>query len=249
MPFLGTIINFFVIVIFSSLGAMVKKGIPERVNRAIFSAISICIVFLGISGVLEDTPAVPEGFIFSAGLTKFIVLILSLVIGTTIGEIIDIDKWVNRLGMTLEKKMVKKPDPSYEGGSFAKGFITITLTSCVGALAVNGAILDAVGKPDMLIAKSVIDAIACFVFATSLGIGCAFAAIPIFLYQGGITVIALLFSSVMPANTLSYLSAVGSLVLVLVGTNSLGATNVKTANMTPSLLMPFVLVPIIELFF
>ena len=249
MPFLGTIVNFFAILISSLLGALIKKGIPERINRAIFSAISICIVFLGISSALEDTPAVPDDFLFSAGLTKFIIVILSMVIGTAVGEMIDIDKWVCKLGSYLERKLVKNNNSEYTGSNFAKGFVTVTLTTCVGAMAVNGAILDAVGQPDLLIAKCVIDAISCFVFASTLGIGCAFGAFSVVLYQGGITLISLIFSAYMPADVLSYLSAVGSLILVLIGTNFLGATNVKTANMTPALLMPFIIVPIITLFY
>ena len=249
MPFLGTIVNFFTVVVFSILGALLKKGIPEKLNKAIFSAISVCIVILGISGALEEAPAVPDGFILSKGLVKFIILILSMVLGTVIGEIIDIDKWVCKLGAALERKFVKNADASQNGSNFAKGFITVTLTTCVGSLAINGAILDAVGQPDMLIAKSVIDAISCFVFASALGYGCAFGGISTLVYQGGIAILTIPFSTLIPADTLSYLSAIGSLILVLIGTNFLGATNVKTANMTPALLMPFLLVPLLHLFF
>lgn len=249
MAFLGTIINFLTISVFSILGALLKRGIPEKINRAVFAAVSVCVIYLGIDGALAETPAVPEGFILSAGLTKFVIMILSMVIGTAIGELIDIDKWVNRLGNKLESKFIKNPNPEYSSGNFAKGFITCSLTTCVGAMAVNGAILDGVGQPDILIAKAIIDAISCFVFATTLGIGCAFAAIPALIYQGGITLLSFFFSSVIPAATLSYLSATGSLIIILIGTNFLGATNVKTANMTPAVFMPLVLTPIFNLFF
>ena len=120
--------------------------------------------------------------------------------------------------------------------------------TCVGAMAVNGAIFDANGDPGILIAKSVIDAIACFVMATSLGIGCAFGAFPLLIYQGIITLFALLFSAVLPASSIYYLSVTGSLIIVLIGTNFLGATDVKTANMTPAVFIPLILVPILELF-
>ena len=120
--------------------------------------------------------------------------------------------------------------------------------TCVGAMAVNGAILDATGDPEVLIAKSVIDAIACFVMATSLGIGCAFSAFPMLIYQGMITLIALLFSAVIPAESIYYLSVTGSLIIVLIGTNFLGATNVKTANMTPAVFLPLIITPILNLF-
>lgn len=250
MPFLGTIVNFLAVAIAGTLGSLLKRGIPERINKAIFAAVSICIVFVGLDGAMSETPAVPESFILSAGLTKFIIIILSMTLGTAIGEIIDIDKWVNKLGNKLEDKLIKNSsEDSPERGNFAKGFITCTLTTCVGAMSVNGAILDGVGKPDMLIAKAIIDIISCFVFATTLGIGCAFSAVPLLLYQGGITLLSFFFSSLIPEATLSYLSATGSLILVLIGTNFLGATKVKTANMTPAVFMPLIITPIVNLFF
>jgi uncharacterized membrane protein YqgA involved in biofilm formation len=115
-------------------------------------------------------------------------------------------------------------------------------------MAVQGAILDGVGQPDILIAKSVLDAVSCFVFSSTLGIGCGFAAIPMLLYQGCITLLSLVFSNFIPAASLAYLSATGSLILVLIGLNGLGATKVRTANMTPAVFIPLLLVPIINLF-
>lgn len=260
MPFIGTLINFACILVFATLGSFVKCGIPERVNRAILCAVAICVVYIGIDGALEapaDGVTLPD-VIFNAGITKFVVVILSLTVGTMIGELIDIDKFVNKLGERLEKKFTsfgknKKAADAEESshpsqGNFAKGFIGCTIMTCVGAMAVNGAILDATGDPEVLIAKSVIDAIACFVMATSLGIGCAFSAFPMLIYQGMITLIALLFSAVIPAESIYYLSVTGSLIIVLIGTNFLGATNVKTANMTPAVFLPLIITPILNLF-
>lgn len=250
MPFIGTIINFICIVLFASLGALIKRAIPERVNRAVLGAIAICVLYLGIDGALES----PEGhlttFFDNAGLTKFIIMIVSLALGTAIGELIDIDKWVGRLGAKIEAKFVK--DEEHRGG-FAKGFVSCTLMTCVGAMAVYGSVLDATGDPSTLIAKSVIDAIACFVMASSLGFGCAFSAFAVLAYQGSITALALLaktafIGSAVFESSIYYLSTTGSLILVLIGTNFLGATNVKTANMTPAVFIPLILTPILSLF-
>ena len=268
MPFIGTIINFACITIFSFLGSLVGAKIPERINRGIFSAIAICVAFVGIEGALESPPEACTAFLFGdAFLTKFVIVILSMVIGTVIGEIIDIDKWVNKLGTSLERKLSSKSlrlsgetdgeaggiekeldASSYGTGNFAKGFVSCTIMTCVGAMAVNGAILDAVGDPGILIAKSVIDAISCFIMATSLGIGCAFSAIPMLVYQGIITAIALLMAEFIPEACIYYLSVTGSFIIVLIGTNFIGATNVKTANMTPAVFVPMILVPLFELF-
>ena len=247
MPFLGTLINAAVIVIFSLIGSLMKFGIPERISRSMFYAISVAVIYLGLDGAISTAaPDVPEGFFLNAGLTKFSVIILSLVIGTAIGEAIDIEKYIGKLGAVLEKRMpMAKSSPS---GSFAKGFIICTFTSCVGAMSVQGAILDGVGNADVLIAKSVLDAISCLVFASTLGIGCAFAAVPMIVYQGGITLLSLFVSDFIPTESLSYLSATGSLILVLIGTNLLGATKVKTSNMTPAIFVSLIFHPLINLF-
>jgi uncharacterized membrane protein YqgA involved in biofilm formation len=115
-------------------------------------------------------------------------------------------------------------------------------------MSVQGAILDGVGNADVLIAKSVLDAISCLVFASTLGIGCAFAAVPMIVYQGGITLLSLFVSDFIPTESLSYLSATGSLILVLIGTNLLGATKVKTSNMTPAIFVSLIFHPLINLF-
>lgn len=247
MPFVGTLINFACIIVFSFLGSLVGERIPERINRSVFHAIAVCVMFVGIEGALEAPNENCLTTLFdSASLTKFVIVILSMVIGTAVGELIDIDKWVNKLGAKLEKKLTK--NSVADDGVFARGFVSCTIMTCVGAMAVNGAILDANGEPDILIAKSVIDAISCFVMATSLGIGCAFSAFPMLIYQGAITALALIATSVIPAASIYYLAATGSLIIILIGTNFIGATSVKTANMTPAVFVPLILVPIFELF-
>jgi uncharacterized membrane protein YqgA involved in biofilm formation len=245
MPFIGTIINFAAVLIFSILGALLGRKIPDRVNRAVFKAVAVCVVYIGLDGALVPADGYLDIVFGDSGLTKFVIVIISLVLGTAIGSLIGIDKWVGKLGGILEKKLTKNEEAE---GSLAKGFVACTIMVCVGAMAVNGAILDASCDSSILIAKSVIDAVACFVMATSLGIGCAFGAFPLLIYQGLITLLALLFSAALPDSSIYYLSVTGSLIIVLIGTNFLGATEVKTANMTPAVFIPLILVPILELF-
>ena len=252
MPFLGTLINAAAIVLFSALGTLVKHGVPERINRAMLSAVAIAVIYVGMDGALLSPAGYLTTLFGDAGLTKFVIIIVSLAIGSAIGALIDIDKWVNRLGAALEKKFVKR-DGEGKSGSFAEGFISCTIMTCVGAMAVYGSILDAAGQPSTLIAKSVIDAIACFVMAASLGIGCALSAVPMVIYQGIITALTLVMQNAFAGSfvfdaCIYYLSAVGNLILVVIGLNFLGATNVKTANMTPAVFIPFILVPILNLF-
>nr|MBE6545193.1 DUF554 domain-containing protein [Oscillospiraceae bacterium] len=243
MPFLGTIVNFFVVLVCGTVGTLVKKGVPKKISDAIVSAMAICVIYIGIDGALESAPAVSDGLFLSAGLVKVLVMIISLALGALIGEIIDIDKWVNRLGDLLEKKFVKDG----ERGKFAKGFVSCSLLFCVGAMTVNGALQDAIGKPDILIAKSVIDGIMCFVMASTLGMGCAASSVFVLVYQGFLTLVGLFLSDMLPAASISYMSVTGSLIIILIGTNMLGATKVKTANLTPAIFLPAIVWPLISL--
>ena len=244
MPFLGTLVNFFAILVGGIAGSLLKKGVPEKINNAIISAMAICVVYIGIDGALEAAPAV-DGEFLSAGLVKMLVMILSMGLGALLGELIDIDRWVTRLGDLLEEKLASKGDESSAKGRFSKGFVSCSVLFCVGAMAVNGSMADAMGKPDILLAKSVIDGIMCFVMATGLGIGCAFSAFFVLIYQGALTLLGLWLSALLPAATVTYMSVTGSLVIVFIGTNMLGITKVKTANMIPAIFLP---IPIAALF-
>ena len=245
MPFLGTIVNFFAVFISGLLGALIKKGVPKNINKAIMSGIAICVIYIGVDGVLEPAPAVMgDGALFSDGLIKVMVMILSITIGTLIGEIIDIDKWVTRLGDRLENLMCRDKGGN---GNFSRGFVTCSLLFCVGAMAVNGAIADAAGAPDILLAKTVLDSITCFVMATTYGIGCAFSAFFVLVYQGSVALIGLLLHRILPPEIITYMSVTGSLIIILLGLNALECTKVKTANMIPAIFVPIAVWPLLDL--
>ncbi|MBR3876332.1 MAG: DUF554 domain-containing protein [Clostridia bacterium] len=243
MPFLGTIVNFLAVLVCGLLGMLVKKGVPKRISDALSCAMAICVIYIGIDGVLEQAPAVSEGDFLSDGLIKVLVMVISMGLGTLIGELIDIDKWVNRLGDTLEKKLVKDG----EKGKFAKGFVSCSLLFCVGAMTVNGAFQDALGKSDILLAKSVIDGIMCFVMASTLGIGCAASSVFVLVYQGILTLVGMFIAGLLSPEIISYMSVTGSLIIILIGTNMLGVTKVKTANMTPTIFLPALIWPLLSL--
>lgn len=243
MPFLGTIVNFLVVLICGILGVLIKKGVPERISNALKSAMAICVIYIGIDGMLEPAPAVSEGLFLSDGLIKLLMMILSIGLGTLIGEIVDIDKRVNRLGELLERKFASEGDK----GRFGEGFVSCSMLFCVGAMTVNGAFADAIGKPDILLAKSVIDGIMCFVMASTLGIGCAASSVFVLVYQGLLTLLGLFIAEIIPAAAISYMSVTGSLIIILIGTNMLGITKAKTANMTPAIFIPAIIWPLITL--
>ncbi len=243
MPFLGTIVNFLAVLVCGLLGVLIKKGVPEKISNALKSAMAICVVYIGISGMLEVAPQVSDDPHFSNGLIKILVMVISMGLGALLGELIDIDKWVNRLGDSLEKRFVKKS----EKGKFAEGFVSCSMLFCVGAMTVTGAFQDALGNPDILITKSVIDGIMCLVMASTLGIGCAASSVFVLAYQGLLTLIGLLVVDILPTESISYMSATGSLIIILIGTNMLGATKVKTANLTLAIFLPAIIWPVIEL--
>ena len=241
MPFLGTIVNFLAVLVCGLLGMLVKSGVPKKISDALASAMAICVIYIGIDGALESAPTLPEGSFLSGGLVKVLIMIISLGIGTLIGELVDLDGLVNRLGESLERKFVKDG----EQGRFAKGFVSCSLLFCVGAMTVNGAFQDALGNSDILIAKSVIDGIMCFVMASTLGVGCVVSAFFVLGYQGILTLLGLFIADILPASSISYMSVTGSLIIVLIGTNMLGMTKVKTANMTPAIFLPALVAPLI----
>ena len=206
MPFLGTIVNFLVVLVCGLIGLMLKKGIPNRVAESIKFAMAICVIYIGISGTLEAAPVMGKEML-SDGLIKVLVMVISMALGTLIGELIDIDKWVNRLGEFLEKRIVKDG----EKGKFAEGFVHCSILFCVGAMTINGALQDAICKPDILITKSIIDGVMCLILAPTLGIGCAASSVFVLVYQGALTVAGMWVSNLLDPSVITYMSAPGAL--------------------------------------
>ncbi len=250
--FLGTIVNFVIVLVAGIIGTFVKKGVPKRIQDSIMAAMAVCVVYIGIDGVLASAPEVSDGSFLNAGLKKVLIMILSMAIGTLIGELIDLDAQLHKLGNYLGKKMMRTGS-SGDGmlaasDNFARGFVSCSLLFCVGAMTINGAMQDAIGEPNLLLAKSIIDGISCFMMATTFGIGCAFSAFFLLVYQGGITALTLLLTTFISPDGIEYMSATGSLIIILVGTNVLGATKVKTANMVPAMFVALAVEALFALF-
>ena len=230
-PYVGTLVNFVVVLVMGTIGALIRKGIPKRFSESIMAAMAICVIYIGIEGVLEAAPdtsvSAPD---LSPGLFKILVMIISIAVGTLIGELINIERWIDRLGVFASRKL---------GGlgneNFAKGFASCSILFCVGAMTINGAIASASGDHQLLLTKSVIDGVSVLVMSSTLGIGCAFSAFFILVYQGLLTFFGTALVDVLSASTLTYMSVTGSLVVILLGTNVLGVTKTRTANMIPAM--------------
>ncbi len=229
-PYIGTLVNFAVVLIFGTIGTFIKKGIPKRFTDTIMSAMAICVIYIGIDGVLEKAPETGTPLL-SPGLFKILVMIISMTVGTIIGELIDLDKLMHKLGEFAGEKLGKLG----KNDNFAKGFTSCCILFCVGAMTINGAIAGANNDHQLLLTKSVIDGVAVLLMSASLGIGCAFSAFFVLVYQGLITFFATFLIGAVSAATITYMSVTGSLIIILLGTNVLGITKVKTANMVPAM--------------
>jgi len=222
---LGPIVNAAAVVVFSLAGTFLVKGIPERIEDIIKKAIGLSIIFLGIKGALENE--------------KILLLIMSMVFGGIIGELIDIDKWMNKLGKWAEIKLVKNKEGARQ--DFAKGFVSATILFCTGSMAIIGSMQSGLaGNHQILLTKSVMDGSMSLVFGAAFGIGAAFSAIPLLLYQGGIALASSFIRDFLDPEVIREMSAVGSLVITAIGFNFLSVKEIKVANLIPAMFIPWV---------
>ena len=212
-----------------------KKSRAASLPDAMQKILGICVVIIGILGT----------FNLSTGYTiNILVAIVSVVLGTVVGELCDLDGLVNRLGAWIEKKMKGK------GGRVAEGFVTATLLFCVGAMTVSGAIQSGVDhRHEIYYAKAMIDTVSAVIFASSLGVGVIFSAIGVFAVQGTLTGIAWLAAGAIPAYITNEMIGVGSLLIIGIGTNLMGLTKLKVMNYVPSMFVPIALGPLYNLIF
>ena len=228
---LGTLINTAAVLVGGLLGLRLKNGIAQKFEGILMQALGLATIFLGISGVLKYMLVLENGVFSTRG---EMLLIFSLVIGSLLGQWLDIDSKMEMLGIKLKDAVRIKND-----NRFVEGFVTTSLIICVGAMAIVGAMQDGLsGDCSMLIAKSMLDFALVVILASAYGIGVVFSAIPLFLYQGAITVIAALFGAVISNTLIGELSFVGSALIFCVGVNLVREKTFKVANMLPALLIP-----------
>ena len=228
---LGTIANTAAVILGGVLGLLLKNGIAKRFENILMQALGLATVFIGISGVLKYMLVVEAGGISTQGT---MLLIFSLVIGCLVGEWVDLESKMEVIGIKLKALARVKND-----NRFVDGFVTTSVIICVGAMAIVGAMQDGLtGDSSMLIAKSLLDFVLVAILTAAYGIGAAFSAIPIFVYQGAITLIAALFGSVIGDNLIAELSFVGNALVFCVGVNLVREKTFRVANMLPALLIP-----------
>ena len=222
---IATFVNCGVIIVGCIIGLFIKGGIPERFNKIIMNGLALCAMFIGFSGALEGN--------------NTIVTIVSMALGALVGELIDIDKWLNKLGETIQKKLDKG---NGKESRIAEGFVNASLLYCVGAMSIVGALQAGLsGNYDTIYAKTVLDGVSSVIFSASMGIGVIFSSVTVLLYQGGITLCASFLSGILSQAVIAEMTAVGSLMIVGLGFNLLEVTDIKIANLLPGILVPVVL--------
>ncbi len=225
---LGTIINSAAIIVGGVFGHLFGKILNERIQDSLQKASGICVLFIGIAGAMEGMLKL-SGSSLSAG--RSMLIVASLALGALVGEILNIEHGFERFGEWLKVKTGNAKDKS-----FVEGFVTASLTVCIGAMAVVGSIKDGIsGDYSILVTKAILDLIIITVMTCSLGKGCAFSAIPVTVFQGLITALARLIKPLMTDGALANLSLIGSILIFCVGVNLVWDKRIKVANLLPSL--------------
>lgn len=225
---LGTIINSVAIIVGGVFGHLFGKILNERIQDSLQKASGICVLFIGIAGAMEGMLKL-SGSSLSAG--RSMLIVTSLALGALVGEILNIEHGFERFGEWLKVKTGNAKDKS-----FVEGFVTASLTVCIGAMAVVGSIKDGIsGDYSILVTKAILDLIIITVMTCSLGKGCAFSAIPVAVFQGLITALARLIKPLMTDGALANLSLIGSILIFCVGVNLVWDKRIKVANLLPSL--------------
>lgn len=228
---LGTIVNSIAIIGGAILGVRLKDGIKEDYKNTIMDGISLSVIVIGISSGIKSE--------------DIILVIGSIVLGSLIGEIIGIENRLGRLGSKLGEKFDK------EDSSFVEGFITGSLVYCIGAMAIIGSLeAGLLNHYETLYVKSILDGITSIIFASTLGIGVAFASIPVFLYQGIITLLAFYLKDILIDSVILEMTAIGGILITAIGINLLNIRDIKIkiGNMLPAIFIPIIYQLFINIF-
>ena len=215
---LGVLVNTVTVLLGSLIGLLCRKGIPEKIEKAVMTAIALCTLYIGIDGALAGE--------------NVLVLIFSMVLGTALGALLDLDGGITRLGNFVERRFRKE-----EGVSVAEGFITASLLFCVGAMTIVGSLNAGLrGDNSMLFTKSLLDLCSSMMLAASLGVGVLCSAAFVFLFQGALVLLSQVLAPLLSEAAIAEITCAGSLMIVALGLNLLGLSKIKVANLLPAML-------------
>lgn len=221
MILLGAIVNSAAVLVCGAVGLFAGKLLSPRIQKAVTSALALVVMSVAIPGIDDSQkPLVP---------------ILSMILGVLIGELLDLDKAVNRFGDWLQHKTGGR-------GRITEGFVTGTMVFVIGAMSIMGSLSSGLsGDHTILYSKSVLDGVSALIFASTMGVGVLLSAVPLFLWQGGIAFLAALLSPYLAADVVAEINAVGSLLIMAISLNMLGVTKIRVLNLVPAMLLPILL--------
>jgi uncharacterized membrane protein YqgA involved in biofilm formation len=218
---LGTIVNAIAIIVGSIIGILFRGKIPERFSQSIAKSIGLGVLLIGIMNAIE--------------VENMILVLISLALGTLIGEYIHIEKRIENFGEFLQSKL-KKSD-----SSVSRSFVTATLLYCVGSMAIVGSLESGLtGNHHTIFAKSIVDGITSIIFTSSLGVGVIFSAIPVFLYQGAIVLTAGFLKPFLIDTVILNMSSIGGVLIMGLAFNMLNYEKIKVGNMLPAIFIPLI---------
>lgn len=218
---IGTIANALAIIVGGIIGLLFKNVIPEKTSEALLKTTGLAVIAIGITLIFRGE--------------NFTLLIISLIIGTIIGESIDIEGKLEKFGAFIESKMKNK------NSNVTLGFVTCTLVYCVGSMAILGSIQSGLtGNNDILFSKAVIDGITSVSMAATMGVGVIFSSISVLVYQGIITMLASLMQSLLSDIVVSEMTAIGGVIIMGIGLNFLEIKRIKVGNLLPAIFLPII---------
>ena len=224
---LGTIVNVILVILGSGVGVFFNKSIPQRLTDTLFKAMGLVVVFIGVTGCMNGG--------------NTLIVVVSMILGTLLGELADLDKQINKVGKLLEKKF----DKNNPNSTMAEGFVSASMLFCIGSMAIVGCLQAGLnGDCSILYTKSAIDLCSAMIFASTMGIGVAFSAVSVFLYQGLLTVLAVWVSPFLSEVVITNMSCVGYVVIIGLALTMLGATKLKVTNLVPAMFLPILLCPL-----
>lgn len=212
-----------------AVGLILRKGFPEKWQETIMYGVALCIFLIGLEMAQKSQ--------------NVILVIASIVIGSIIGEMLDINGKLNRFGAWVEKKMLG--NRTQTSGSFGKAFISASLVFCIGAMAIVGSIEEGLtGNHQILFAKAMLDCILSIIFGANMGAGVALAAVPVGLYQGSITLLAAWMQNLLTPDVIREVSATGGVLIMAIGIVQARLLPIRLANQIPALPVAILLVKI-----
>lgn len=221
MSGLGTIANAAAIICGALAGIVLRRGLPEKWQQTIMQGVALCIVVIGLQMAFKTA--------------NIVIVVVSLVIGSIIGEYFDIEGKLQKFGSWIASKVYHGKDGSF-AAQLARGFISSTLIFCIGAMAVVGALQDGLKQdPTILYAKATLDGIISVILTANLGIGVAFSAFSVFIYQGCLTLLAAFLQTVMTEAVLNEITACGGILITAIGINMLKILEIRISNQLPAI--------------